>query len=407
MAPPPILPSRAGRVARAGPQARIEGSGITGNRLGWESMFTTCRRLRARSAWSIRLMLATNLVAIAPATSPAAEFMFRARVEGRMLEGKPLNWSAEQVLLLGRDGRLYEFHPKLAKEAQKTSPRFFGYSPAEMKTELQREFGKQFDVSTTRHYLVVHPAGQRDQWANRFEELYARFTHYFRVRGFTLAEPQYPLVAVVFRAQDEYYRHAAASGTPMRPGTLGHYDPTTNRVFLFDATANSSGVDWSENADTIIHEATHQTAFNVGIHKRFTVAPRWLVEGLATMFEAAGVWNAQYDRTQADRINRGRWTDFSSYAASRRDASALTTLLTSDQPFRSDPTSAYAEAWALSFYLCETQPRLYAAYLAKTAARPLFSEYTAAERIADFQDIFGSEMKMFDIKFLRYMQEVK
>jgi hypothetical protein len=75
--------------------------------------------------------------------------------------------------------------------------------------------------------------------------------------------------------------------------------------------------------------------------------------------------------------------------------------------FRTDISAAYAEAWALSFYLCETQPRLYAAYLQKTAERPLFAEYTAAERMADFQDIFGSEMKMFDTKFLRFMDEVK
>jgi hypothetical protein len=57
--------------------------------------------------------------------------------------------------------------------------------------------------------------------------------------------------------------------------------------------------------------------------------------------------------------------------------------------------------------LCETQPRLYASYLERTASRPLFSDYPAAERLADFQDIFGAEMKMFETKFLRYMQEVK
>ena len=94
-----------------------------------------------------------------------------------------------------------------------------------MKTALQQEFDKRFEVSTTRHYLVVHPQGERDQWADRFEELYNRFEHYFRVRGFSLEEPQYPLVAVVFRDQAEYFRHAAASGTPMHPNTLGHYDP--------------------------------------------------------------------------------------------------------------------------------------------------------------------------------------
>jgi hypothetical protein len=338
--------------------------------------------------------------------SPAAEFMLRARVDGQMLEGKPLNWSQEQILLLGRDGRLHEFHPKKAKEAKKTSPRFFGYSPSEMKTTLQQEFDKRFDITTTRHYLVVHPAGERDQWANRFEELYNRFEHYFRVRGFSLKAPQYPLVAVVFRDEKEYYRHAEAGGTPMRPNTLGHYDPQSNRVFLFDITANDSGIDWSENAATIIHEATHQTAYNVGVHKRFTAMPRWVVEGLATMFEARGVWNSQYDRTQTDRINRGRLDEFREYAAKRRQPGSISALIASDDAFRSDPSGAYCESWALSFYLCETQPRLYAAYLTKTVDRPLFSDYSPAERMADFQDVFGNEMKLFESKFLRYMDEL-
>jgi hypothetical protein len=354
----------------------------------------------------LTLLVFAQCIAVTCTAAHAAEFMFRARVDGQMLEGKPLSWSQEQVLLLGRDGRLHEFHPKRAKNAQKTSPRFFGYSASEMKAALQSEFDKQFDITTTRHYLVVHPAGERDQWANRFEELYNRFEHYFRVRGFSLNAPPYPLVAIVYRDEAEYHRHARASGTPMRPNTLGHYDPTSNRVFLFDVTSGNSGVDWSENAATIIHEATHQTAYNVGVHKRFTAAPRWLVEGLATMFEARGVWNAQYDRSLSDRVNAGRLEEFRQYAATRRKAGSLAQLIATDDAFRSDPTGAYAEGWALSFYLCETQPRLYAAYLNKTAERPPFSDYTAAERMADFQDIFGAEMKIVETKFLRYMEEL-
>jgi hypothetical protein len=272
---------------------------------------------------------------------------------------------------------------------------------------LQKEFGKQFDVSATRHYLVVHPKGERDQWANRFEDLYKRFEHYFRVRGFKLTEPPYPLVAVVFRDEAEYRRHAAASGTPVHPDSLGHYALASNRVSLFDVTSGAGGENWSENASTIIHEATHQTAHNVGVHDRFTAAPRWLVEGLATMFEARGVWNRQYDNSQSDRVNQYQLNAFRTYAAARRRPGALSELIASDDAFRSDIHGAYAEAWALSFYLCETQPRLYAAYLAKTANRPLFADYTPAERMADFQDIFGNEMKIFESKLLRYMDEVR
>lgn len=371
-----------------------------------------CNTLRQRSPALVdgRIVVLIPAVAwaiVAGSLASGAEFMFRARVDGQMLEGKPLSWNAEQMLLLGRDGRLYDFHPRDAKEAQKTSPRFFGYSMSEMKSELQREFDKRFDVSTTRHYLIVHPAGERDQWAERFEDLYKRFTHYFRVRGFTPTEPQVPLVAIVFRDQREYYQAAAAGGNPLQPNMLGHYDPISNRVFLYDVTTDEEHADWSANAATIIHEATHQTAYNVGIHARFTETPRWLVEGLATMFESRGVWNAQYDRTQADRINAGRLRDFHDYTATRRPPGALVQLLASDRAFKSDPEGAYAEAWALSFFLCETQPRLYAAYLEKTAARPMFSQYTDAERMADFQEVFGREMKMIETKFLRFLAEMK
>src|SRR6476659_3592619 len=91
-----------------------------------------------------------------------AEFMFRANVEGKTLEGKPLTWTSQQMFLLGRDGKLYDFNPKLATEAEKTSPTYIPYTAAEIKALLQYEFDSRFDISLTRHYVVVHPRGERD-----------------------------------------------------------------------------------------------------------------------------------------------------------------------------------------------------------------------------------------------------
>ena len=82
-------------------------------------------------------------------------------------------------------------------------------------------------------------------------------------------------------------------------------------------------------------------------------------------------------------------------------------LIASDAVFRSDPGAAYAEAWALSFYLCETRPRLYAKYLTRTADREMFSHYSDAERIADFQSIFGKNLRWLEAQFLKYMEGVK
>ncbi len=332
--------------------------------------------------------------------------MFRARVDNQNVEGKPLYWSQSQMLLLGRDGRLYEFDPRQAKHAEKTSPRFFGFTTLEMKQKLQKEFGRDFDVTTTNHYIVVHPRGERDLWAGRFEELYRSFVHYFHVRSFTPSEPSFPLVAVVYPDQATYRRAARESGTPVGPNILGHYDPRSNRVLLYDRSS-SAGRDWSQNGSTIIHEATHQTAYNVGIHTRFADVPEWVVEGLATMFEARGVWDSRSYRSQSDRINRMRLDDFHEHARPRHKPGTMERLISSDKLFDTDPRAAYAEAWALSFYLSETRPRQYAEYLAKTADRKRFQLYAADERLADFEDVFGSDLKMLEVKFLRYMDELK
>jgi hypothetical protein len=334
------------------------------------------------------------------------DFMFSATVDGKPLEGRPLAWTDDQMYLLGRDGRLHSFDPHDAKDARRTSPYFYGYTIPEMKRELYNEFGDSLDITTTQHYIVVHPRGQGKEWANRFEDLYRSFLAYFRVRGFQPEEPKFPLVAVVFRNKDDYYKAAEANGTKLPSGMLGHYDNQTNRVQLFDVTAGNTGGEWSENADTIIHEATHQTAFNTGIHNRFSDQPRWLVEGLATMFEARGVWNSQSFHSLKDRLNRGRFNDFRTFLKDRKPGT-FGNLISSDQLFRTEMTRAYAEAWAMVLFLCETRPRQLAQYMELTASRPDFSSYFASQRVADFQACFGNDLKQLEANFLAWMAEIK
>ena len=190
----------------------------------------------------------------------------------------------------------------------------------------------------------------------------------------------------------------------LQPGTLGHYDPKSNRIFLFDATSGN-GEDWSANADTIIHEATHQTAYNVGVHRRFAEQPRWLVEGLAMMFEARGVWDARSSFGRDDRINAGRLYDFRN-GLEQRSSSTIRQLVASDQLFRTSARQAYAEAWTLSFFLSETRPTEYSNYLARVAARKAFSKYSARARLADFVKAFGSDLEMLDAQLKRFVEEL-
>jgi hypothetical protein len=194
---------------------------------------------------------------------------------------------------------------------------------------------------------------------------------------------------------------------PPTSGLLGYYSPVTNRILVYDVTAQS-GLDWTVNAETIVHEAAHQSAFNTGVHSRFGVAPRWVVEGVGTMFEARGVWQSRTYPNQADRVNHGLLSSYRRYVASgRRPKSAIAELVSSDRLFQASPTTAYPEAWALSFFLAETQPKQYMSYLAITAGKRPFSPYRGPERLKDFTDAFGSDLAMLDARLQRFIAGLK
>lgn len=349
----------------------------------------------------VQLLSAAACLLLAGSTARAqtVRAMIEVRLPSGRVEGRPLVWNDRTMHLLARDGRWLTFRIDAAEEYAKTADRFAGYSTHEMRARLQADFGRAFDVTAAGHYLVVHPREQSGHWAERFERLYRSFRHYFQVRGMRLSDPPYPLVAVVFANQQDYLRYAASIGEPVRPDFLGHYSRKTNRVYLFDSS--------DESAATILHEAAHQAAFNTGAHGRFHATPRWLAEGLAMMFETPGVWQATANSTRRDRILPGRLADFRRWAAAGRSSDSLRAMLADDQFFARAPRAAYAQAWTFSFYLCETRPREYASYLARTAARPDFERYSPDERLADFTAVFGSDLQLLDAQFLRYVERLR
>ncbi|MGE0608636.1 MAG: DUF1570 domain-containing protein [Pirellulales bacterium] len=354
-----------------------------------------------------RLLLASALCLLAQSAAAAPpRTVFKLELDGVKLEGTSLAATASQMLLLDREGKLWDFHPDQARNVQATTTVFHAYPSGVVRSRLQAEFGKGYDVTGTGHYLVVHPAGQKDQWGQRFENLYRSFWHYFSVRGFKLTEPEFPLVAVVLPSRDDFQRYAHRTGTNASPGVIGYYSPQTNRVAMYDLGGGDGKQIGSENLATIIHEATHQTAFNTGIHNRFCQTPRWVAEGLGTLFEAPGVWNSRSNARYRDRLNPGRKADFDRLVA-QRPADRLPQLISGDRLFQADPTAAYAEAWAFTHFLVETRPRDYSAYLAKTAARGNFTGYSAAQRQADFTAVFGQNLQLLDAQFVKFMRTGK
>jgi hypothetical protein len=358
----------------------------------------------------LRIALSGWLILSSAALLQAADRLkttLKLELKGQPLEGLPLAWSKENVILLDREGKLWEFHPGEVSNFQTTTRGFESHSLSAMQSRLRGEFGKEFEVVSTGHYLVVHPRGHGAHWSRRFEELYRSFVHYFAVRGFTVDEPQFPLVAVVLRNRQEFQQYCRRQGQRAGHSLLGYYSPEDNRVALYDVgSGQGDGQSWGANSETIIHEATHQTAFNTGIHSRYSPPPRWVAEGLAMMFEAPGVWNSRSFKKQTERIQHNQLAEFRRQLSKRSEA-RFAELVSSDRLFDSDTNGAYAEAWAFSFYLMETQPRQYAKYLKLTARHPDFVAVSSAQRMKDFTDVFGENFRLIDAQFLRFVAGLK
>jgi hypothetical protein len=332
--------------------------------------------------------------------------MVQLTLQGQTIEGTPLAWDRSQVKLLGRDGRLWTFPPDEVADFQPTASRFQSYSVSELRSALLRELGGGLEVSGTGHYLVVHLPQQGDRWGERLEGLYRSLVRYFWVRGFQPAPPPLPLVAVVCRDRAEFVRYARGHAQAMPAGVVGYYDLKSNRIVVYDMGGAGSSASWQQNAAVLIHEATHQTAFNTGLHSRLAPPPLWLAEGLATLFEAPGVFNSDEHPQAAERINRGRFEQFQLYRPRHRPEWLLR-MIAGDEFFRQDAARAYADAWALTFYLTESEPQKYVRYLLATARRPPLSEPTAAERLAEFTAVFGGDWQMLEARLLRFMAQWK
>jgi hypothetical protein len=311
------------------------------------------------------------------------------------------------LTVLATDGVLWEFDATAARSSEILTTPFQSQSQSEMRASLIGEFGHGFDVTGTGTYLVVHPAGQKDQWAQRFEDLYRQMLQYFSVRGIDVKKPTFPLVAVVFPTQEDFLRYAQRNGGPVSSAVLGYYSVETNRIYLFDVTAGGRiQEDWRLNAETIVHEAAHQTAFNVGIHSRFAPPPRWVCEGLGTLFEAPGVYDSLTHRGFEDRVNAEQLRIYRARVGKKLPPGILRALVATDNTFRRDPVSSYAISWAATFMFAEQESSRLAAYLKATASKRAFEPSSPGERLRDFERCFGNDFAMLESRVQRFVDSM-
>lgn len=345
------------------------------------------------------------------------------RIEGRIL----VTARDGGLLLETRNGVLWTITPEELVHKSSDEKPFEPLSGEELSRQLLAELPQGFEVHTTTHYLIFYNTSPAyAQWCGSlFERLYLAFTNYWGRKGFDLAKPEFPLVAVIFADQRSYGAYAKPELGDALNSIIGYFSLQSNRMVMYDLTgmealragsgrAGSAGQvnrilsqpDAARLVSTIVHEATHQIAFNCGVQTRYSDCPLWFSEGIAVYFETPDL-NSSKGWRNIGGVNEGRLVQWRRYLPTR-PADSLKTLIQDDKRFRdtSQSLDAYGEAWALTYFLMQKYPRQYVDYLRMLSKKKPLLWDTPDERIAQFQAAFG-DLETVNRELLRYWAKAR
>lgn len=302
--------------------------------------------------------------------------------EGEVLTDRPFRpWTARQVANAFRNGRDGNF-------------RVIERSPYVVLTEGSNAFAEQA--------------------ADLLQSLYHDLFACFEDGGIPVTEPEFPLVAVIYRDEAAFRRYR-----PVDPDVRAYYEVASNRIILYESSAQdlrAPELAALSRPQTIAHEGIHQILQNIGVQRRLADWPPWLVEGLAEYYsptalpdpspESRSGWG-DYGRANFGRVNPLHMAtlidlqDPSTLLAHLRGPgpgkiSPAWTRLGPDEPWVThlmlrtelSPTD-YALAWCLTHYLAHNHPDALRSYLLTLGQRSPLKPSTPEQHLKDFITAFG------------------
>jgi hypothetical protein len=325
--------------------------------------------------------------------------------------------SLDTLLLMTSDSHYHSTEKKSVLQHTSDSVPFEYDDKAVLSRTLQREFGSQFHVQSSMHYVICSSAsaGDTNRCNAALERLFKGFFAFWKNRGLPLTHPPNQLVIVLHGNREMYQQHGQGELGDAVNSVHGYYSQKTNRVNLLAIDVaprngifgGASGVLASRTMATVIHEATHQLSYNSGLQTRLAPHPLWFSEGLAVFFEPPNLKT----QTGYQPIGSVSPLHLGTYrAASRvRKVMNLKELLAHDRVFRDSATirMAYSQSWALTYFLIRTRRAEFLKYLETQGAKQSLSTDSPEVRLRDFEVVFGGTIRELQREFERYMQRVK
>jgi len=352
-------------------------------------------------------------------------------LEGRQkkLSGKVvIEDSAGSLLLETDEGALWPIQASTILRRTSDAKAMVPLDKEQLGERLLQEMGPNFRLHESKHYVIVfNTTDKYAKWCSSLlERLQKGFLAFWKKKGSKVHAPKSPLAVLVFSDKISYLKHARAELGASAGNAIGYYSFQTNRIVMYDLTGSQalrrkttrrgsmkdiSALLRDPRAEplvaTMVHEATHQIAFNCGLQTRYVDNPIWLSEGLAVYFETPNLSSSRL-WSGTDKVNYARWDLFRKNVRNGKAAN-LTTLVSDDSRLRAPGTAVdgYAEAWAWNYFLIKWHPKEYVKYLKSIADKPLLVKDDPATRLAEFREHFGEDLQSLEAEFYRRMSRIK
>lgn len=342
----------------------------------------------------------------------------------RSLEGTVVIEATDGAILLEFDDQRLELVSGEAIRSRRSiDVPAVAVTPREEGKRILSDLPEGFDLLVTRHYVICFDTSRAyAQWCGAlFEKLHEAFINFWRKAGVEVEATRRPLVVVIFSDRQRYEAHAARDLGAAADRVVGYYNLLTNRITTFDLTgsdqlarrpassAGRAGIEILASPEaaglvsTLVHEASHQMAFNCRMHRRLAPVPVWLSEGVATFFETPDPGGRGWKRIGG--VNRPR---LDSFLASYRPG-VLDEIVRGDEPFRAaeGAVDAYARAWALTAFLAQTRKAALVDYINAIGTKPPLSPDDPDTRLREFVAAFGVEPRDLEQPLMKFLARWK
>jgi len=295
-------------------------------------------------------------------------------------------------------------------------------TPAEdVARNLQATEFAGFGLHRTDHYVILHQSaddGFARSTGKLLEDLYQRLLEAFRKHDVPVHEVEFPLVAVIFRTEDEF-----RAFRPVAHDVQAYYEISSNRIFLYDQPSGGRAgpeIDSLLKPQMVAHEGTHQILQNIGVHPRLSEWPLWLVEGLAeycatpsSSRKGGPAWDGLGQINNLHMATLREIEDPVSLAMRGGDAQTKSLFRKPGQPLveamirRAELTpTEYALAWAITHYLAMKRSDDFTRFLRSMADIPPLEPRTPDDHVREFRKAFGDDLGKLDKTIHTYLNRL-